>query len=130
MNIRFFVDGKKINQELFASCAEQWAKVVGDEGKKERDKNKYTQVRKFYDEVLKLKQKLQTEQASVEEVLPYLKMLNAKAAYAKARKHVTDKFVDFIKESIANVKDKESFYVFTTFFEAFMGYYRSYAPKE
>lgn len=129
MNIEFFKeDNKKINDELFSACAEEWAKEIAKEGKK--NKNKYTQIRKFYDEVLRLKTRLQEEEIDIADILPYLKMLNAKAVYAKGRKHVTEKFVEFLKVSLNQVKDKRSFDVFTTFFEAFMGYYRAYAPKD
>lgn len=64
-----------------------------------------------------------------ERQLPYLRMLNAKVNYAKARERVSLKFVEFIKQGIAQVSTPDDFAAFKSFFEAFMGYYKVYSPK-
>ncbi len=58
-------------------------------------------------------------------------MLNAKAAYAECRKLVTTEFKNFIKGSIAQIKDdnKITFEIFVNFFEAFMGFYKYYESR-
>jgi len=56
-------------------------------------------------------------------------MIIAKTAYARGRKLVSDSFVKFIRSSIEQVKDPKGLDVFANFFEAFMGFYTMYVPK-
>jgi CRISPR-associated protein Csm2 len=67
--------------------------------------------------------------AEFESILPYLKMLNAKAAYAMGRDLVSKGFKDFISTSLNQIKDKDDFDVFAGLFEAFMGYYKYFVEK-
>ena len=57
-------------------------------------------------------------------------MLNAKVAYAKGRGNITDKFVDFISDCISQINEEKDVKLFANFFEAFMGYYKSYRPSD
>ncbi|MCD6412642.1 MAG: type III-A CRISPR-associated protein Csm2, partial [Elusimicrobia bacterium] len=86
-----------------------------------------TQIRKYYDEVLKFKEKLDKNPNRFDRFLPYIKMLNAKTAYALGRGHITKEFKDLIKACLGNVNDFEDFNVFVSFFEAFIGFYRAEA---
>lgn len=72
---------------------------------------------------------LKTNPADFDNILPYLKMLNAKAAYAMGRDLVSKGFKDFISTSLNQIKDKNDFDIFASFFEAFMGYYKFYDEK-
>ena len=118
---------KQLNPELFSGVAENLAWKVFNEGNNKT--NKPAQIRKFYDEVLRFDSMLKTKQGEFEDVLPYLKMLNAKAAYALGRDLVSNGFKDFIKESLNEIKDKDDFDAFMGLFEAFMGYYKFYDEK-
>jgi CRISPR-associated protein Csm2 len=116
-----------IDPELFASRAEELAKEVFDE--KRGNLNKSTQVRKFYDEVVRFGGLIQTDPSQFQSLLPYIKMLNAKAAYAAGRDLISPKFKAFISESLALVNDKDDFDAFAGFFEAFIGYYKFQVVK-
>lgn len=130
MEIEFWKnkDKKQIDPDLFSSKAEALAKRVFEEGNNKL--NKPTQIRKFYDEVLRFDSMIKTNDAEFENILPYLKMLNAKAAYAAGRELISKGFKDFISVSLNKIKDKEDFYAFAGLFEAFMGYYKFLRPSE
>ncbi len=137
-DIKFWRDREKriLDPALFAEKADQWAKSVfderlGDTGKK--DMNKPTQLRRFYDEVVRFDTTLKSvgnaDPEDFERQLPYIRMLNAKAHYAKAREHVSDRFVVMIESCLKQVETSDDLEAFKSFFEAFMGYYRYYHPK-
>jgi CRISPR-associated protein Csm2 len=91
------------------------------------DHNKRTQIRKFYDEVVRLNGNVKSNPDDWDAVLPYINMLIAKAAYANGRnKLVTDDFVNLLKDCIAQVQKPADLDVFANFFESFMGFYRKY----
>jgi CRISPR-associated protein Csm2 len=119
---------KLIKSDLFSTDAENLAKKVAEDGTKTC--NKRSQIRKFYDEVLNFSTRVGKDSAEFEKMLPYLKMLNAKAAYAKGRGLISDSFKNFISISLQQINDKDDFDVFVGLFEAFMGYYRLYRPSE
>lgn len=129
MEVKFWKDKtkKQIDPDLFSSKAEALAKEIFGEGSNKT--NKPTQIRKFYDEVLRFDSMLKTNPNEFENILPYLKMLNAKAAYAMGRDLVSKGFKDFISTSLNQIKDKDDFDAFSGLFEAFMGYYKFYDEK-
>lgn len=121
-----------VNPDLFDKYAEQRAKEFYDEGGK--NKNKRSQIRKFYDEIndFKLRLKSLPEDKRAEEfeiLLPYLRMLIAKTVYAEGRGLVTAKFKNFIKDGIESIQTPEDLFVFADLFEAIMGFYRQYSDK-
>jgi len=59
-------------------------------------------------------------------IIPYVNMLIAKAAYAEGRKLVSSNFTIFMKDSIGQIRGREDLAVFTNLFEAFMGFYKQY----
>jgi CRISPR-associated protein Csm2 len=130
MVIKFWKDKSKklLEPELFSSIAEDWAKTVKDSSGKDKN-NKPTQIRKFYDEVIRFNSIIETNPDEFNNILPYLKMLNAKAAYAVGRKLVSDTFKQFISESLSQIKDKDDFSAFVGLFESFIGYYKFYYEK-
>lgn len=117
-------ENRTIRPELFSTDAEDLAKKLVDE-----KRNKRTQIRKFYDEVVRLNTQSKSDPKDWENILPYLNMLIAKAVYAEGRNLVTRDFVSFIRESVGQVKAPEDLDVFSTLFEAFMGFYRKYGPS-
>lgn len=130
MKIEFYKDTvkKKLNPDLFSLKAEELAKNISDEGNTKI--NKPSQIRKFYEEVLKFDNRLKTNEDDFDNILPYLKMINAKVAYAVGRDLVSKGFKDFISTSLEQINDKKDFDVFASLFEAFMGYYKYYRPSE
>ncbi|MDX9745945.1 MAG: type III-A CRISPR-associated protein Csm2 [Syntrophales bacterium] len=123
-----------INAKLFSNIAEQVAQKIAESGQTRTkdgnirlDRNKRTQIRKFYDEVVRLNGTVKSNPDDWDNVLPYINMLIAKAAYAKGRNRlVTDEFVNLLKGCIEQVETPRDLDVFANFFESFMGFYRQY----
>ncbi len=89
-----------------------------------------TQIRKFYDQVLELNNRAKRCDDFSEEVLPFVKMLNSKVAYASTRKSaggniVNRAFVEMINSCVNQVDSKEKLSVFKLFFEAVIGFHKS-----
>ena len=61
--------------------------------------------------------------------LPFIRMLNAKAAYAEGRKHVDKSFVDLMAHGLKQVTDPVALRHFKLFFEAFLGFYKAERPS-
>ena len=121
---------KVIDPKLFSEIAENLAKELRKDYDMRREKpNKRSQIRKFYDEIIKLDLKVKTQPKSWEYILPSLHMLIAKAVYAQGRKLVSDNFVKFIRSSITQINTPDDLSVFANFFEAFIGFYRHYMPS-
>lgn len=99
----------------------------------EREANKPAQVRRFYDELCMWEQKAK-DTPTFGKLLPLIKMMNAKVAYAHGRDLVDDKFVTWFSTCLAQVKDASdtgltTFRNFRTLFEAFLGFYKQVRPN-
>ena len=70
--------------------------------------------------MLDLCEKAKTKNSA--EILPFVKMLNSKVAYASSRKNVSKNFVEFIKDCVSQVDSVEKLEVFKLFFEAVLGF--------
>ncbi|OIP91927.1 MAG: type III-A CRISPR-associated protein Csm2 [Syntrophobacterales bacterium CG03_land_8_20_14_0_80_58_14] len=131
--ISFYKDKEKrvLDPKLFSTTAEQWAKKINESGGGKS--NKRTQIRKFYDEVVRyntLAKVNKEDKKDWDNILPYINMLIAKAAYAKGRNNlVTEDFVGLLKDCVEQIRDPRDLDVFTNFFEAFMGFYRQYGDR-
>ena len=131
--ISFYKDKEKrvLDPKLFSTTAEQWAKKINESGGGKF--NKRTQIRKFYDEVVRyntLAKVNKEDKKDWDNILPYINMLIAKAAYAKGRNNlVTEDFVGLLKDCVEQIRDPRDLDVFTNFFEAFMGFYRQYGDR-
>lgn len=130
MEIKFWENKEagQVNPRIFAEVPEEWVKKILNGGRNEIDKP--TQLRKFYDEAHRFKEKIDRagsdKEGTFKTLLPYFRMLKAKAAYAQGRKHISDSFKKMLEKSIDQVKDYKDLKVFMTFFEAFMGYHKYY----
>ncbi|WP_449243781.1 type III-A CRISPR-associated protein Csm2 [Desulfobacca acetoxidans] len=122
--------GKKtVDPFLFSTQAEALAKDLAADSERSRNKaNKRTQLRRFYDEVLRLDSEAKTRPEQWDNILPRLHMLTAKAAYARGRELVSENFVNFIRNSINQISHQDDLVVFANFFEALMGFYRLHRP--
>ncbi|KAF0155753.1 MAG: csm22 [Syntrophaceae bacterium] len=131
--IQFYKDptGRLLEPTLFSEKAEKLAKEIHAAGLNDRqrlERNKRTQLRKFYDEVVRLNSiaSNRTNAEAWDNIIPYVNMLIAKTAYAEGRKLVTGNFTAFMKDSIGQIRGREDLAVFTNLFEAFMGFYKQY----
>jgi CRISPR-associated protein Csm2 len=121
----------KIDPELFDGIADKTAKFIATpvDEKKDGQKNKSTQLRKYYDELSMWEQKIKQNPEKYSEFLPLIKMINAKVAYANGRKLVDDNFLILMRHCLSQLtEDKKTFENCKLFFEAFMGFYKVYKP--
>jgi len=119
-----------LDPALFSIEADRIAQEISEDGKRDKkEKNKSTQLRRFFDEIIRLNSQAQAEGAEWKTILPHVHMLVAKTAYAQGRDLVTKSFVDLIKSGIAQIKEKDDLQVFANFLESFMGFYKVYRPK-
>lgn len=112
---------KPLDPELFNSKAQQQAKRVrGDDDRV----NKPTQLRRFYDELVAWEGRVNQQPEKFDEYLPFIRMLNAKAAYAEGRRLVDRTYVNLLQHTLGEVKDPETLTACKLFWEAFMGFYK------
>ena len=125
-----YFDGEYIRSDLFSEvaqgvvdCINSFVREDGrDRRGNARKKISSTQIRKFYEEVLNLKEIVENGK-DFKEILPYFKMLKAKANVAYQREVINTNFKRFIEENVDYVGDDEKkFKIFCTFFEAVVAY--------
>lgn len=121
--IRF---GEPVSPELFDAVADELAQILAQD----RFANKPTQLRRFYDEFCLWHEKVQNDIDAFEKILPFIKMINAKVAYAKGRKLVDDNFLKFMQDALRSIKTKNELDNFKTFFEATLGFFKLYRPSD
>lgn len=118
-----------IPENLFSDIAAEKAQRIHEAGG--RDKNKSTQLRKFYDELVMWTDKVHREQTrearsgKYTELAPFIKMMNAKVAYARGRNHVDACFEQMFSHVVRQIADPDSLKHAKLFMEAFMGFYKA-----
>ncbi|MDR0578098.1 MAG: type III-A CRISPR-associated protein Csm2 [Candidatus Accumulibacter sp.] len=127
--------GESLDPNLFADVAQAKAKAIAEEGRGR--KNKSTQLRKFYDELVMWHDKVflarddtgktsdSARKKEYDRLAPFIKMLCAKVTYAEGRDHVSKGFEKFFTHIIRAVKDPETLKHAKLFMEAFMGFYKA-----
>jgi len=120
--LKFYDSNGNVKPEAYDNNAQEISKIFANSP---NEMNSYTQLRHFYDEVVSLNEKIEENPSLFNELLPIIKMLNAKAAYAEGRKKVSKEFVTFISESLKQIKTAKDMKTFKTFFEAVMGFYKA-----
>ncbi|MFN3370892.1 MAG: type III-A CRISPR-associated protein Csm2 [Sphingomonadaceae bacterium] len=117
--------------DLFDAVAEKIARTLRPSAS--HGPNKRTQVRRFYDEMLRFRMRLPEARApdgpdeDFARALPFLRMLNARAAYAAERKGeggtlVTTEFTAFLRRLLDQVSDRRTLANACTMFEAVIGF--------
>ena len=115
-----------ITADLFSEVAQETAGIIARDDKK----NKPTQLRRFYDEIIMWDTRINTQPTKEKrdevfnESLPFIRMMNAKVAYAKGRDLVNDDYLNLLNHCLKEVNDPESMRHFKLFMEAFMGFYK------
>lgn len=120
--------GEKIDPRLYSDIAEEAAKTVGVGPR--YSKNKPTQLRRFYDELVMLQEKVGSDTSRFEQQRPFIQMLKAKVAYARGRDKVDDNFEKLLRRVVDEVKDPKTLKQAKLFMEAFMAFYKVYGPKD
>jgi CRISPR-associated protein Csm2 len=126
MDIKLSKTGEKLDPELFNGIAKNAAQKVASGGDRV---NKATQLRKFYDEIVLWDNKVLLRPEKFDEYLPFIRMLNAKVAYAEGRKLVDHNFVNLLNNGLKQVVCAETLHIFKLFMEAFMGFYKQERPN-
>jgi CRISPR-associated protein Csm2 len=126
MDFKLSKTDDKLNPELFNTIAKDAAKEVASGGDRV---NKATQLRKFYDELVLWDNKVLLHPEKFDEYLPFIRMLNAKVAYAEGRKLVDPNFVNLLHNGLKQVVCAETLHTFKLFMEAFMGFYKQERPN-
>lgn len=130
--VEYFDNNGNLREELVDADAETEGKTLAEA------KLKHTQLRRYYEDVLNLRRRLEHECAnqpdrSEEEVFrrlrPEFKMLRAKAYYAHKRssKIFPDQFKDFIERHVHSVQTAAQFRAFCQHFQAVVAFHRVYA---
>ena len=126
MNIKLSKTDNKLDPDLFNIIAKDAAQKVASGGDRV---NKATQLRKFYDEIVLWDNKVLLHPEKFDEYLPFIRMLNAKGAYAKGRNLVDENFVGMLNNGLQQVNSAETLHTFKLFMEAFMGFYKQERPN-
>ena len=125
-------EGQPLAPDLFDGIAEKAAGIVAND----RPKTKTSQLRRFYDELLRWEARVNDggPEGAKEELrkhLPFIRMMNAKAAYAKGRNLVGASFVTLLGRCLEQVNDDpDALRNGKLFFEAFMGFYKLHDPRD
>ena len=118
--------GNPLHPELFNQTAQSAAEKIAADQRT----NKPTQLRRFYDELVLWETRASQQPGKFAEYLPFIRMINAKAAYAEGRKLVNPDFVSLVRHTLGEVKDTETLTHCKLFWEAFMGFYKQVRPKD
>ncbi|HDR1865199.1 TPA: type III-A CRISPR-associated protein Csm2 [Pasteurella multocida] len=114
--------GRNKDTTIFSDIAEQAAKKI----KSNKNANNTTQLRKFYGELAMWNDRVQLyktdRNAKFNELLPFIKMMKAKVAYARSRKHIDDQFLRIFSRCIDEITSVDTLKDAKLFMEAVMGY--------
>jgi CRISPR-associated protein Csm2 len=90
-----------------------------------REKNKSTQIRRFYDELVGWQERIGNDDEKFRKYEAFVKMLNAKAAYAEGRRLVTSDFVTWFRDCVRQVESARTLNNFRLHFEAMLGFLKA-----
>jgi CRISPR-associated protein Csm2 len=118
-------DGKNVRPELFVGDAQRSVESFMPSREGGRDGVSKHQLRRFYNQVLLIRDKIEASDAEEEcfrRELPFLRMLISKAYYARSRKKVNDGFYQFMRDNLSEIHSLRDFRTFTYYFEAIVAY--------
>ena len=114
---------------LFADIAQEAARTIAAAGAGKT--NKSSQLRKFYDELVMWHDKLAFEKtadaraAKYRELAPFIKMMNAKVAYARGRGHVDQNFEQLFSHLVRQIACPATLKNAKLFMEAVLGFLKA-----
>ena len=127
--------GADMPELLFADIAQAAARTIAEAGKNKftgrLEKNKPSQLRKFYDELVMWHDKVAFEKtadaraAKYRELAPFIKMMNAKVAYARGRGHVDQNFEQLFSHLIRQIACPATLKNAKLFMEAVLGFLKA-----
>lgn len=114
-------------EELIRDEAKKFAEGIINMRKKQEDA--YTQIRRFYDELVRIQTKSKDDNDSFDKYLPAVYIIASQAAYAQARGKLSASFEKFIVENIRAITIKDDLDKFILYFEAILGYLKYFEKK-
>jgi CRISPR-associated protein Csm2 len=118
-----------ISPTLYSDIAEKAAETVAGYNQKNH-RNKPSQLRRFYDELVMLQDKVGSNQQHFDRQHPFIQMLKAKVAYALGRDKVDENFHALLRHVVDQAKNPASLMQARLFMEAFMAFYKVYRPAD
>ena len=109
---------------LFDTLAEKVARDLDAEGGRS-NKNKPTQIRRFYDELVGWQERIGGDDAKFKQYEAFVRMLNAKVAYAKGRGLVGEEFERWFRECVKSTTSARALDHFRLHFEAVLGFLKA-----
>lgn len=118
----FYTDPEKekLDPDFVLLYAKEVAANLDIEGR--GDVNKRTQIRKYYDYLKRVEQKLCRYDMDYTYIKADVASLHAKVKYAMDRKVVSKQFVLFLDHALPQIKDAKDFKAFMKHFEAVIAY--------
>ena len=108
--------------ELFNQRAEEVANRLNQAA---GSLNKPTQIRRFYDELVGWQERIDGDDEKFRQYEAFIRMLNAKVAYAKGRKLVDEEFVSWFRQCIQTTTTARALDHFRLHFEAVLGFLKA-----
>ena len=125
-----WVDGRKcLKEEFIVKYPKRIANELAYDKKDKqpfKDKNKLSQIWKFYDHARWIQDSLRLRGESLDVLKATLYELMPAAAYALKMSTITNDFRKFINLNVSNIKDKEDLDAFIKHFQSLI----AYLPKE
>ncbi|MEF8703574.1 MAG: type III-A CRISPR-associated protein Csm2 [Candidatus Accumulibacter sp. UW26] len=87
--------------------------------------NKPTQIRRFYDELVGWQERIGGDEEKFTQYVAFIRMLNAKVAYAKGRNLVDPEFVEWFRGCIKTTTSAKALDHFRLHFEAVLGFLKA-----
>ncbi len=118
------------NAGLFDTEAEKFARAFHEEAiemkrKKNKEINKSAQIRRFYDELVSWQERIGGDDAKFRQYEAFIRMLNAKVAYAKGRGLVGESFERWFRDCIKGTTSARALDHFRLHFEAVLGFLKA-----
>lgn len=107
--------------ELFNKDAEDKAILFSQS----RNANKSTQIRRFFDELVGWQERIGDDDVKFKALEAFIKMLNAKVAYAKGRGLVDEEFANWFRDCIKSTTSAVALKHFRLHFEAVLGFLKA-----
>ena len=127
----------KLQTPLAPAIFSDIAKSAAEDISQNKEQNKSTQIRKFYDELAMWDEKIHRaadRKAEYDQSAPFIQMLKAKAAYASGRKSggktlLDEHFVAIFNRLIDQIDSPQTLRHAKLFFEAMLGYRKASETK-
>lgn len=110
---------------LFDTEAENVANKLNEEAGRSNNKNRPAQIRRFYDELVGWQERIGGDENKFKKYEAFIRMMNAKVAYAKGRELVGEEFERWFRECIKSTTSALALDHFRLHFEAVLGFLKA-----